>query len=243
MLYSKEVLQTVGNHLVNNDSCDFVGLLNFLSLLHLFLTGFERVGVGVGKVDALEESEEGFGFDLPGDNSLLPCLFVLLFLLDLLHGQILVNPLNFRRLGLDGRLLLEFESDRQFLVLDELILSKGEDDGEVVASLFVDHMDFLQMFQQLLIIFSQMFLEHRGSIETFPPVSLNFLGSELFGDLLYFFFVEVFVEIFEFVLLDIPLPGDDVGNLSGGTVTLLRMGSSCLRYFFSISRVAFSISY
>ena len=77
-------------------------MLDFLSFLHLLLTGFERVGIGFGEVDALEEIEEGLGLDLAGDNPLLPGFLVLLFLLDLLHGEILVSPLDFRGLSLDG---------------------------------------------------------------------------------------------------------------------------------------------
>ena len=95
MFYSEEIFQTVGKYLVHNDSCDLVGLFDFLSFLHLLFAGFERVGVGVSEVDTFEEIEEGFSLDLAGDNSLLTGLFVLLFLLDLLYGEILVSPLDF----------------------------------------------------------------------------------------------------------------------------------------------------
>jgi hypothetical protein len=242
VLNAQEVLQTVGEDLVDDDSGDLVVVFDLFSELHFLFGGFEGVGVGVREVGRLEEVEDGLGLDLAGNDSLLAGLFVLLFLLDLLDGEVLADPLDHAALSLDGLLLLEHEPHAQFLILDDLVFSEAEDDGEVVGALLVDHMDLFEVLEQLLIVLAHGFLDHGGAVEAFIPVALDFAGVEVFGDLLDFFFVEVFFEIFEFFLLDVALSLDDFGDLGGMRCTLLRTGSSCLRYFFSISRVALFIS-
>lgn len=56
------------------------------------------------------------------------------------------------------------------------------------------------------------------------------------------FFTEIFVQILEFFLVDGSFSGDNIRDLNGLMSTLLRTGSSSLRYFFSISLVALSIA-
>jgi len=64
-------------------------------------------------------------------------------------------------------------------------------------------MDLLQEFQELFIVFSQILFDHGCCVEAFPPVAFDFLSPELFGNFLDFFFIEVFLEILEFVLGDV----------------------------------------
>lgn len=53
---------------------------------------------------------------------------------------------------------------------------------------------------------------------------------------------EIFLGFFDFLLLDSSLSSNDISDLGGVVVTLVSTGSSNLRYFFSISLVALSIS-
>ena len=141
MLNDEIVCHTVRKYLVDQDTSDLEILLKFLPELHLVLVGLERVGVGVGEVDVAEEVEERFGLDLLGDHSLLSSLFVLLLLLDFLEGEVLSDPFNHSGLGLDGCAVLEVKLLGEFLILDDVVFLEGEDDGEVVSSFLIDHVD------------------------------------------------------------------------------------------------------
>ncbi len=53
---------------------------------------------------------------------------------------------------------------------------------------------------------------------------------------------EIFLWFFDLLLLDSSLSSNDISDLGGVVLTLVSTGSSNLRYFFSISLVALSIS-
>ena len=69
---------------------------------------------------------------MSGDNSLLACFFVLLFLLDLFHSEIFADPLDLSGLSLDGGGILELKLDGKLFILDNFVLIETEDDGKVI---------------------------------------------------------------------------------------------------------------
>lgn len=109
-----------------------------------------------------EEVEETFGLDLPGDQPLLPSLFIFLFLLDFLDGEVARDPLDMSALRKNRSSLLQDESFLEFGILDNLVGGEGEVNGEVVAAFLVSHMDVFKVFEQLVVFFSQSLLDHGG---------------------------------------------------------------------------------
>ena len=130
-------------------------MFKFFSQFRFVLVSFEWIGVGIGEIDVVEEVEETLGLDQLGDHSLLACFLVLLLLLDFLESQVLAGPFDNRGFRLDRSAVFQVELLCQLGVLDDWILSKREDDSEVVGSFLVDNVNVVDGVQQLLIILAK----------------------------------------------------------------------------------------
>ena len=143
MLDSEVIFQTVGKYFVNKNSSDFEILLKLFSKFHLFFTSFKRVGVNITQVNVAEEVKERFSLNLLGNDSLLSSLFVLLFLFDFFKSKVLSNPFNNRGLRFNWSTVLEVEFFSEFLILNDFIFSKVEDNGKVVTSFLINNVNVL----------------------------------------------------------------------------------------------------
>lgn len=159
MLNTQIIFQTVRKNLVDQDTSDLEILLEFISELHLILVGLKRVGVGVGEIDIAEKVEERFSLDLLGYYSLLSCLFILLFFLDLLESKVLSRPFNHRGFRFDRSAIPEVKLLGKFLILDDLIFLEGKDYGEVVRAFLIDNVDIIDGIEELIVIFSHVLLD------------------------------------------------------------------------------------
>lgn len=64
-------------------------------------------------------------------------------------------------------------------------------DGEVVTAFLISDMDVLQVLKQLFIFLAHGFLDHGSIGQALSPVALDFVGSEMLGQLVDLFFIEI----------------------------------------------------
>ena len=229
MLDTKEVLKTVGLNLINDDSTDFEVVFELFSQFWLLFVGFEWLSSRVAEIDGGEEVEERFGLDLLGHDSLLSCLFILLFLLDLFDSEVFIDPFDDWSLWLDRLFVFQYEPLGQLLILDDFIVSKVKDNGEVISAFLIDHSDVFEAFQQVLVFLAKWLLDNSWGVETFPPISLDLSGLKMilrFFDLL---FIQICWKVFQFLLCNGSFSWNYVGNLDKWLCTCLRTGASSLR--------------
>lgn len=215
------VLQRVWDTLIDDHPPNLKVLLESLPLLEflnnpsLYLLISLHILDSVLGLDTAEEVEEGISVDNLIDDSGLAGLFVLLFLLDLLFCEVFaLLPLDDGALAFDWGVVLQDELLLQLFVLEEGVLREGEHDLEVVGALLVHDVDVVQVFQGLVVVLGDLFLQDVAVLHGLQPVLGDLPRRQLGVDGLELLLAEELLLLLEF------LNGDGLVAVDDGVLGL-----------------------